>query len=217
MLSTVRTDCPCKKEGKPFLIWHKIALFVAIFLIVAILSVCIVNLVVKGSTSGKIYDSPDDITLNKKVDCVIILGAGLQSNGQPSHMLEDRIKVGVEVFNTIDADYILMSGDCSGEHYDEVGAMKKYAVNIGVDESVILLDGEGFSTYESISRLKEIYGFDNVVIITQKYHLYRALYIAEQYDIDAVGVSADLRTYRGQTYRNLREMVARVKDFILTK
>ena len=217
MLSTVRIDCPCKKEGKPLSLWHKIVLFVAIFVIASILSVCIVNLVVKGSTSGKIYDSPDDITLNKKVDCVIILGAGLQSNGQPSHMLEDRIKVGVEVFNSIDADCILMSGDRSGEHYDEVGAMKRYAVQMGVDEGLILLDGEGFSTFESISRLKEIYGFDNVVIITQKYHLYRALYIAEQYDVEAVGVSADLRTYRGQTYRNLREMVARVKDFIITK
>ena len=199
------------------MIWHKIALFVAIVIVASILSVCIVNLVVKGSTAGKIYDSPDDLTLDGKVDCVIILGAGLQSNGQPSHMLEDRIKVGVKVFNSIDADYILMSGDRSGEHYDEVGAMKKYALNIGVDEGVVLLDGEGFSTYESISRLKEIYGFDKVVIITQKYHLYRALYIADQYDIDAIGVSADLRTYRGQTYRNLREMVARVKDFILAK
>ena len=217
MLSTINSDCPCRKEGKPRSLWHKIVLFVAVVIIVSILSVCIVNLVVKGSTAGEIYASPDDITLNGHVDCVIILGAGLQSNGQPSHMLEDRIKVGVEVFNSIDADYILMSGDRSGEYYDEVGAMKKYAINIGVDENVILLDGQGFSTYESISRLKEIYGFDNVVIITQKYHLYRAIYIAEQYDIDAVGVSADLRTYRGQTYRNLREMVARVKDFILTK
>ena len=217
MLSTVRIDCPCPKERKPLLLWHKIALFVTLLVIVAILAVCIVNLVVKGSTAGQIYDSPDELTLDGKVDCVIILGAGLQSNGQPSHMLEDRIKVGVEVFNKIDADYILMSGDRSGEHYDEVGAMKKYAVNIGVDESEILLDGEGFSTYESISRLKEIYGFDRVVIITQKYHLFRALYIADQYDVEAVGVSADLRTYRGQIYRDLREMVARVKDFIITK
>ena len=132
-------------------------------------------------------------------------------------MLEDRIKTGVEVFNQIDADFILMSGDCSGEHYDEVGAMKKYALSLGVDEDKILLDGQGFSTFESISRVKEEYGFDRVVIITQKYHLYRALYIAEQYEIEAVGVSADLRGYRGQTYRDLREVFARVKDFIITK
>ena len=204
----------CDKKSR---IFTKILFFIAVVVALAVLAACIVNLIVKRSVHDKIVDTDSQLLLDQRVDCVVILGAGLQSNGQPSHMLEDRIKTGVEVFNLIDADYILMSGDRSGEHYDEVGAMKKYAVNIGVDERVILLDGEGFSTYESISRLKEIYGFDNVVVITQKYHLYRALYIAEQYDIDAVGVSADLRTYRGQTYRDLREMLARVKDFIKTK
>ena len=78
-----------------------------------------------------------------------------------------------------------------------------------------MLDGQGFSTFESISRVKDEYGFESIIIITQKYHLYRALYIAEQYEIEAVGVSADLRTYRGQIYRDLREMLARVKDMLM--
>jgi vancomycin permeability regulator SanA len=95
--------------------------------------------------------------------------------------------------------------------------MRKDAISLGVDEDKILLDGQGFSTFESISRVKEEYGFDKVVVITQKYHLFRALYIAEKYDIEALGVSADLRTYRGQIYRDLREMLARVKDFIKTQ
>ena len=175
------------------------------------------NLIVKGSVHDKIVDADSKLLLDQRVDCVVILGAGLQSNGHPSHMLEDRIKTGVEVFNLIGADYILMSGDCSGEYYDEPSAMRKYALSLGVADDVILLDGKGFSTYESISRVKEEYGFDSIVIVTQKYHLYRALYIAERYDMDAYGVSADLRTYRGQIYRDLREMLARVKDFIKTK
>ena len=209
--------CPCGKKGKTLSLLHKIVLFIAVVILVTVLSIFVVNLIVKGSVRENISDSPDALALDGHVDCVVILGAGLKSNGEPSDMLEDRIKTGVEVFNQIDADFILMSGDCSGEHYDEVSAMKKYALSLGVDEDKILLDGQGFSTFESISRVKEEYGFDRVVIITQKYHLYRALYIAEQYEIEAVGVSADLRGYRGQIYRDLREVFARVKDFIITK
>lgn len=209
--------CPCGKKGKTLSLLHKIVLFIAVVFLVTVLSIFVVNLIVKASVRENIADNPDALTFGGHVDCVVILGAGLKSNGEPSDMLEDRIKTGVEVFNMIDADFILMSGDCSGEHYDEVSAMKKYALSLGVDEDKILLDGQGFSTFESISRVKEEYGFDRVVIITQKYHLYRALYIAEQYEIEAVGVSADLRGYRGQTYRDLREVFARVKDFIITK
>jgi len=144
-----------------------------------------------------------------------VLGAGLQSNGKPSHMLEDRIKVGVDVLDRTGADYILMSGDKSGEYYDEPAAMKKYAEEMGVDPSKILIDDKGFSTYESMTRVKDEYGFDNVVVITQRYHLYRALYIAEDAGIEAVGVSADLRPYRNQFVRELREILARVKDMLL--
>ena len=86
---------------------------------------------------------------------------------------------------------------------------------MGVESSKILVDNSGFSTFESITCLKDEFGFDNVVVITQKYHLYRALYIAEDCGIDAVGVSADLRTYRNQFVRDIREILARVKDFFM--
>ena len=210
-------SCPCNEKSKKLSLFYKVVIFVAVVCVATVLSVCIINLSVKGSVAANIVDTPAELSVDGKIDCIVILGAGLQSNVQPSHMLEDRIKTGVEVFNTVDADYILMSGDRSGEHYDEVGAMRKYAISLGVDEDKILLDGQGFSTFESISRVKDEYGFENIIIITQKYHLFRALYIAEKYDIEAFGVSADLRTYRGQIYRNLREMLARVKDFIKTQ
>ena len=213
----MRSDCPCKEKKGSLTLPRKIAVFIAVVLLASVLSISAVNLVVISSTANDIVDLSDELNLDAEVDCVIILGAGLKSNGQPSDMLEDRIKTGVKVFNTINADFILMSGDCSGEYYDEPGAMKKYAISLGVSESDILLDGQGFSTYESILRVKEEYGFDRVVIITQKYHLYRAIYIAEQYDIEAYGVSADIRAYRMQIYRDIREVLARVKDFIKTK
>ncbi len=149
------------------------------------------------------------------VDCVLVLGAGLKADGTPSHMLEDRIKVGVEAFNATDADYILMSGDHSDEYYNEPAAMKKYALEMGVPEDKILTDGKGYSTNESLLRADKIYNFDNIIVVTQEYHLYRALYIADMCDIEAVGVSADLRPYQNQIMREVREILARVKDFFL--
>lgn len=192
-------------------------------ILLGIVAVCFVGLVtvvgisdyVRISQLDKVYDLGSDLPEINDIDCVVVLGAGLQSNGKPSHMLEDRIKVGVDVLNRTGANYILMSGDKSGEYYDEPAAMKKYAEEMGVDPSRILIDNKGFSTFESMTRVKDEYGFDNVIVITQKYHLYRALYIAEDAEIEALGVSADLRPYRNQFVREVREILARVKDLLL--
>ncbi len=184
-------------------------------LFLSIIAVFGISGYVKISQADKIFDTVSEMPEINDVDCVLVLGAGLKSDGTPSHMLEDRIKVGVEVLNYTDADYILMSGDRSSIYYDEPAAMKKYAEDMGVDPSKILVDNSGFSTYESITRAKDEFGFDNIVVITQTYHLYRALYIAEDCETDAVGVSADLRTYRNQFVRDIREVLARVKDLIM--
>ena len=170
---------------------------------------------VRLSQTKDVFKTADEVSDREEIDCIVVLGAGLQSDGTPSHMLEDRIKVGVNALNATGAKYILMSGDKSGDYYDEPSAMRKYAEEMGVESSKILVDNSGFSTFESITRLKDEFGFDNVVVITQEYHLYRALYIADDCGIDAVGVSADLRTYRNQFMRDLREILARVKDFFM--
>ncbi len=205
-------------------VFNKKRAFKAVFLIISILlGILFLAAVTAFSISGYVrvsqkdgvFDTAADLPEMEGIDCIIVLGAGLQRNGQPSHMLEDRIKVGVEALNATDADYILMSGDRSSDSYDEPAAMKKYAEEMGVDPSKILIDNFGFSTYESITRVNDEFGFDNVVVITQKYHLYRALYIAEDCGIDAVGVSADLRPYRNQFIRDIREVLARVKDFLM--
>lgn len=202
-----------KKNGKLSLLLKIIIVAVSVIALLLV-SVAVINAIVKGTAAESVFSSADELDAEKTYDCVLILGAGLKSDGTPSHMLEDRIKTGISVFESVNADCILMSGDRSGEDYDEPGAMKKYAESLGIDADYILIDNSGFSTYESIVRAKEIYGFDNVIVITQEYHLYRALYIAEKQEIDAVGVSADLRTYRGQIFREMREVLARVKDFL---
>ena len=99
--------------------------------------------------------------------------------------------------------------------YDEVGAMKQYAIDNGVPSENVFMDHAGFSTYETVYRAKEIFEADKVIIITQEYHLYRALYIAEQLGLEAYGVSADLNRYAGQSMRDFREVLARCKDWAM--
>ncbi len=149
------------------------------------------------------------------VDCIIVLGCQVRSDGSLSHMLRDRLIRGVEVYNTGAAPKLLMSGDHGRTNYDEVGAMKQYAIDDGVPSENVFMDHAGFSTYETMYRAKEIFKADKVIIVTQEYHLYRALYIAERLGLEAYGVSSDLNTYGGQTARDVREVLARCKDFAM--
>ena len=147
-------------------------------------------------------------------DAILVLGAGLQPDGSPSLMLGERICTGVELYAAGAAPKLLMSGDHSRPDHDEVNAMKRYLVNAGVPSEHIFMDHAGFSTYESIVRAKEVFGVRKAILVTQKYHLYRALYIAEHTGVEAIGSGADPRMYAGQTYRTIREWISRDKDLI---
>lgn len=190
----------------------------AVLLLCFIGGVCVLGIdshVVK-SADGKLFVSAAESGLysgGEPYDCIIVLGAGVKDNGYPSDMLTDRLLTGVALYDAGLAPKIIMSGDHGREDYDEVNVMKSFAIDSGVPSEDIFMDHAGFSTYESLYRAKEIFGCDRVIIVTQKYHLYRALYIAEELGIEAVGVGADIRMYAGQTYRDAREILARVKDF----
>ena len=147
------------------------------------------------------------------IDCILVLGCQVKADGVPSHMLEDRLQYGINLYLQGAAPKLLMSGDHGREHYNEVGAMKQFAMDAGVPSQDIFMDHAGFSTYESIYRAKEIFGAKRIVIVTQEYHLYRALYIADALGIEAWGVPSDPRAYSGQFSRDCREVLARVKDF----
>ena len=159
--------------------------------------------------------SEDEAATLSEVDCVIVLGCQVRSDGSLSDMLNDRLAQGVELYHTGAAPKMIMSGDHGRVNYDEVNAMKQFAIDNGVPSEDVFMDHAGFSTYETMYRAKEIFGAEKVVIVTQEYHLYRAIYIAEQLGLEAYGVSADLRTYRGQTKRDVREVLARCKDFAM--
>jgi vancomycin permeability regulator SanA len=170
------------------------------------------NAYVKSVGGGNIL-RPEDAKMLEDVDCILVLGCLVKDDGVPSDMLADRLKRGIELYEQGAAPKILMSGDHGRADYDEVNAMKQVAMEAGVPSTDVFMDHAGFSTYESVYRAKEVFGADKIIIVTQEYHLYRALFIAEKLGIEAYGVNADLRSYRGQSARDIREILARCKDF----
>ena len=175
-----------------------------------------VNAYVVVSTEDLMLSSSETAKI-EGADCILVLGCLVKPDGTPSDMLHDRLLTATEVYNIMkqagNGAPLLMSGDSGTAGYDEVGAMRDFAVSAGVGEE-ILLDPAGFSTYESVLRAKELYGAEKIVIVTQSYHLHRALFIAEALGVEAYGVSADVRDYRNQFFRDVREILARNKDFL---
>ena len=165
------------------------------------------------STSDQIL-SPEDAALMEDVDCILVLGCKVYSDGEPSAMLEDRLRRSVELFHAGAAPKLLMSGDHGTVPYNEVQSMKQYAMDNSIASTDIFMDHAGFSTYESIYRARDIFGAKKIIIVTQEYHLYRALYIANALGLEAYGVHADYRNYAGQFSYDLREILARNKDFV---
>lgn len=152
----------------------------------------------------------------RNVDCVLVLGAGVWGDS-PSHMLEERLNKGIEVYNTGCTDRILMSGDHGRENYDEVNVMKDFAIACGAVEDEVFMDHAGFSTYESMYRARDVFQVQSLVIVTQEYHLYRAIYDARKLGLEAYGVCADGQynyALSVKAYNNTREALARCKDFV---
>jgi vancomycin permeability regulator SanA len=181
----------------------------------ALISALGLNFYVVAKEKGRILLREDAAALSD-IDCILVLGAGVWADGKPSHMLEDRILESVALYEAGAAGKLLMSGDHGRAEYDEVNTMKHFAATRGVPAENIFMDHAGFSTYESIYRAKEIFGVNRIIIVTQKYHLYRALYVAEQFGLEAFGVASDPRGYAGQTFRDIREIAARNKDFFFS-
>jgi SanA protein len=147
-------------------------------------------------------------------DVIIVLGAGVRVDGTPSDILADRLETSLEVFEAGLANVFLLSGDHGREEYNEVGSMKKYILQNDIDEKLIFMDHAGFSTYDTMYRAKEIFKVDKAIIVTNEYHLPRALYIAKKLGIDAYGIKSDKRQYQLMDSYKKREVLAQLKDFI---
>ena len=170
-----------------------------------------INQYVIASTRSSIL-SLDEVA-NQQYDCILVLGAGVWAGNKPSPMLEDRLLKGIELYEIQVSNRLLMSGDHGRADYDEVNVMKNYAKSKGISASDIFMDHAGFSTYDSLYRASFIFKAKKILIVTQQYHLYRAIYIARQLGLDVNGVAAEKINYSGQWIRDLREVLARNKDF----
>ena len=189
----------------------KVLKYLLIVLICLMLLVFSLNIYVTSSTKKQIVNKNDYSKLND-IDCIVVLGAGIWGD-KPSPLLQDRLDTAISLYENNVSSKIIMTGDHGRKNYDEVNIMKDYTIKNGIKSEDIFMDHAGFSTYESIYRAKEIFKAKKIVIVTQKYHLYRALYIANQLGIEAYGVEADIRKYPRQIYREFREILARNKDF----
>ncbi len=195
-------------------IFRNIMVVLSVFVVVGVAVLFALNAHVKSVGKAHIL-TVENASSVKDVDCIIVLGCRVRNDGSLSDMLRDRLLCGLELYDAGVAPKLLMSGDHGRMNYDEVGTMKNYAIENGVPSENVFMDHAGFSTYETIYRAKEIFRAEKVMIVTQEYHLYRALYIAQQLGVEAYGVSADLHTYAGQSMRDFREVLARLKDFVM--
>ena len=171
-----------------------------------------INHYVKSSAEEYIVDADET---DSDFDCILVLGCKVNGDS-PSLMLRDRLSQGVGLYG-IASDRILMTGDHGRDGYDEVGVMKAYAEERGVPSEDIFEDHAGFSTYESMYRAKEVFRAKKILIVTQEYHLYRAIYDARALGLDAYGVIAEpSMDYGNQLYFDFREILARNKDFVFS-
>jgi SanA protein len=139
----------------------------------------------------------------------IVFGAGLWWNGEPTPVLRDRVATAAELYQAGKVSWLLMSGSESGT-YNEPQAMHDYATGLGVPEEAIVMDSAGDRTYDTCYRARTVYNIQNAILVTQSFHLPRALYTCYNLGIEAVGVAADRREYRQSSliYWNLRELPA---------
>lgn len=188
-------------------------------LLAAVLAIAFaVVLVFAGTNAAAILTTQDDIVDQQAAasfdaDAIIVLGASVYPDGTPSGILQDRLDDGIALYFAGAAPKIIMSGDNGTESYNECWAMKQYAISQGVPSEDVFCDHAGFSTYETMYRARHVFGADRVVIATQTYHLYRAIYDAQGVGMEAIGVPSDYGEYVNQSWYDIREVFARTKDF----
>lgn len=180
-----------------------------LLIIIGILGTLFINIYMINSTKNQIIELKD---INNEYDAIVILGCKVNGDS-PSLMLARRLDKGIEVYNKLHTK-ILLTGDHGQKNYDEVDVMKEYLESSNIDSNDIFLDHAGFNTYDSIYRAKYIFMAKKIIIITQEYHMYRALYLANKLDIEAVGIIADDIPQKIVMLKNeIREILSRDKNF----
>ena len=190
--------------------------YVVIFCLMIVLIVLEILVLMDRYGQEYILDMKD---LPIDCDTVIVLGAGVKPNGDPCDILVDRLDTGAKVYVRRMSKTILLTGENSGESYNELKAMKSWIMNnyteVNVKEQDLLIDNCGFCTFDSIYRAKTIFNIKSAIISTNRYHLPRAIYIARRLGVDAYGIASDMRKYDRMKKYKRRELLAQIKDFFL--
>jgi SanA protein len=194
---------------------HKKRLAVLILLlliVIALITIYVCNKIIVSSAKGKLYNDTKTIPFNK---VGLLLGTSkFVNNNRINPFYSYRIKAAAELIKDHKIKYLIISGDNGRKTYNEPASMREDLINDGIDSTIIYLDYAGFRTFDSILRLKEIFGQDSVTIISQQFHNERAIYIASKEGINAIGFNAmDVSATQGLRTQ-LREKLARVKVFL---
>lgn len=178
--------------------------------LLAVFAVALCNIIVIASAKQNVVSFEEAVELGD-IDCIIVLGAGVKPDGTMSNLLYERTLCGAELYLKNASERLLLSGDHSRADYNEVGAMKEYMVSRGIDKSAVFTDHAGFDTYDTMYRAKEIFKAKRVIIVTQGFHLSRAVFIAKALGLDAYGVDCDTGRFGRNPMNDLREIAARPK------
>jgi SanA protein len=150
----------------------------------------------------------------RPAQAVVVLGAYVYPDGRPSDMVKDRLEAAYALYLAGKAPKILLTGDHGRVEYDEVNAMRRYLEAKGVPTEAIFMDHAGFDTYDSMYRARDVFQVESAIVVTQGFHLPRAVWLARTLGLDAEGVVADRHIYRDARYHAVREMAARLKAFL---
>ncbi|HHX99381.1 TPA: DUF218 domain-containing protein [Candidatus Dojkabacteria bacterium] len=192
---------------------RKVLYLILILLLIPNILLGGINIFVRKSSEKHIFNEQSiNVLEDGSYDAILILGSGIRNN-YPTPILKERLDTGIYLYENDIAPKIIMSGDHGQEYYDEVNIMKEYAIEKGVPSEDIFMDHAGFSTYESMYRAQYIFGVQKLVVVSQKYHLYRAVYIGKNLGMDVVGANATKTIMGGHRARLTREVFAQGKDF----
>lgn len=169
-----------------------------------------------NTTKGDVHTIAQIEESGERYDAIVVLGASVYADGTPSDILADRLEVAVDLYLSGAGETIIVSGDNRSDNYNESDAMKDYCVSLGVPAEKISVDHAGYDTYASMYRAHFVYGADSAIVVTQAYHLYRALFIANGLGMRSIGVAADKGSYDNQFMYSVREVFAKDKDFFKT-
>lgn len=182
-----------------------------LLLIIGLLLVLVPRLITRAYAKDRIYGL-GEVPAER---VAIVYGAGLRWDGSPTRMLRDRVQTGANLYFSGKVEKLLMSGDNRLDEYNEPEAMRQYAISLGVPSNAIVLDYAGRRTYDTCYRARAVFGVESAVLVTQSFHLPRAIFLCNMLGVEAVGVSASKGYWTGSSLRwILREQLSTVVAFV---